>query len=583
MHRRELLMAVGASGLLAGFPFLANALPPDPIPDDKGITPEVLAFLRDRGQRRIYRGTQRFALGMPCGGIAAGQLYVLGDGTLGGWHVDGRLNATGCGGDNYKVRPQPRELVQGFTIRVTDPNQKQTGQRWTTARLADVESGGSFDNIEFIGEYPVAEIRYGKARIADFPIEVTLKAGSPFIPLNAKDSCLPCTVLRFTLKNTSDKPVLGQLVGFLENGIDKSEPGEVPSQRRNRSANLKGFSAVVMEALPEPATNDPRPDRLLFDFETPDYKGWEVRGKAFGDKPAAGKFPTQQPVSGFEGKGLVNSYADNDDLTGELLSEPFTIDRHFLTLLVGGGNHRGCTCVNLLVGDKPARTMTGRNEEKLELRAWDVRDLAGKEARIQIVDAQNGPWGHINVDSIKLADTAPPEARRPQPDSLTFGTLALTGPGMPICSVGDSSKIDTINITEASNADEAHSTGTDPLIGALAAPFSLEPGESKELPFVVAWHFPNLHTGNGVMYSNWFANATEVASYVFENLPRLTDRHRPLPQNLVRRHNPPLVAGPAPLHAHLQPCHRHRAVVEERPLLGLGRRRLLHRHLHARL
>ena len=90
MHRRELLKAVGASGLFAGFPFLADARPlQDPVPDDKGITPEVLAFLKDRGQRRIYRGPQRFALGMPCGGIGAGQLYVLGDGTLGGWSQGG--------------------------------------------------------------------------------------------------------------------------------------------------------------------------------------------------------------------------------------------------------------------------------------------------------------------------------------------------------------------------------------------------------------------------------------------------------------------------------------------------------------
>jgi non-lysosomal glucosylceramidase len=523
MDRRDLLKAMGASGLLAGFPMLgATQLPSRLIPDDKGITPEMLAALKARGQRHIYKGHRRFALGMPCGGIAAGQLYLLGDGALGGWHIDGRLNATGWGSENYKVRPQPRELMQGFTLRVSNPNQKPSEQRWIAARLADPENSGSFEDIEFIGEFPVAEIRYGKPSIADFPIDVTLKAGSPFIPLNAKDSCLPCTLLRFSLKNTSTKPVLGQLVGFLENGIDRPEPGEVPSQRRNRAANVKSFSSVVMDAQPEPDTKDPRPDRLLFDFEAPDYKGWEVRGTAFGDKPATGKFPTQQPVSGIEGKGLVNSYADNDDLVGELLSEPFTIDRHFLTLLVGGGNHRARACVNLLVDGKPVRTTTGRNYEKLEPRAWDVRDLAGKLARIQIVDAQKGPWGHINVDSIRLVDTAPPDSRRPQPDSLTFGTLALAGPGLPICTVGDPSKIDTFNIVEASKAQDAHADAAAPLIGALAAPFTLEPGESKEIAFVLAWHFPNLHTNQGVMYSNWFKDANEVAAYVFENLDRLT-------------------------------------------------------------
>src|SRR5437899_9406466 len=108
MDRRDLLKAIGASGLFAGFPMLGAApLPTRLIPDDKGVTPEQMTALKSRGTRRSYKGHQRFALGMPCGGIAAGQLYVLGDGTLGGWHIDGRLNATGWGSDNYQVRPKP--------------------------------------------------------------------------------------------------------------------------------------------------------------------------------------------------------------------------------------------------------------------------------------------------------------------------------------------------------------------------------------------------------------------------------------------------------------------------------------------
>src|SRR5215813_8869774 len=110
MERRDLLKAIGASGLFVGFPGLAGAglAPERPIPEDKGITAEMLAAMRARGERRVYRGANRFALGMPCGGIAAGQLYLLGDGTLGGWHVDGRHNNSGWGADNYKIRPQAR-------------------------------------------------------------------------------------------------------------------------------------------------------------------------------------------------------------------------------------------------------------------------------------------------------------------------------------------------------------------------------------------------------------------------------------------------------------------------------------------
>jgi uncharacterized protein (DUF608 family) len=518
MDRRELLKAIGASGLFVGFPGLAGAgrLPERRIPEDKGITPEMLAALRARGDRRVYRGAKRFALGMPCGGVAAGQLYLLGDGTLGGWHVDGRLNSTGWGSDNYKIRPQPRELVQGFTVFV-DGGNRADGRR-LEARLCDAERGGSFEGIEFVGEYPLAEVRYGGCRVAEFPLEVTLRAGSPFVPLNAKDSGLPCTILRFTVKNSTKDIVHGHLVGYLENGIDKGGPGEVPTQRRNRALGRKGLSTVVMDAMPIEDAPDARADRLLFDFEGPDYKGWEVKGEAFGNAPAKGTFPHQQPVSGFEGAGLVNSYADNDDLLGEMVSEPFTIDRNYLTLLVGGGRHPGRACVNLLVDGKAVRTATGRNEEKLELKAWDVREFAGKHGRVQIIDAQKGAWGHINADAIRLVDRLPAEAKRPRPDSLTYGTLALSAAGTPLVDV-DPDKLGTADLANSRNVEEASREGA--IVGGVAVPFHVGPGESRELTFLVTWCFPNLHTGQGVMYSNWFKDADEVAGYVSGNLERL--------------------------------------------------------------
>jgi len=518
MNRREFLAVGGAAGLAVGLGDWALAREvggPPLIPEDKGITPEMLAALRKRGERKVYRGLQRFGIGMPCGGIAAGQLYVLGDGTLGGWHVDGRLNNTGWGADNYRIRKQPRELVQGFTLLVDGIKPDGKG---TEVRLADRENGGNVDDIEFVGEYPVAEVRYKNAG----PIQVTLRAGAPFIPLNAKDSALPCTMLRFTLKNTSDQAQKGRLVGFLENGIDKGEPGEVPVLRRNRVVRHKGGSTVVMEMLPQPDMKDPRPQRVLFDFEGDKYEGWEVKGTAFGSAPSKGTFKKQQKVSGFEGKGLVNSYAEDDDLVGEMVSAEFAIDRKFMTLLVGGGSHAR-TCVNLFVDGKVVRSARGRDDEKLEPRAWDVSEFAGRKGKIQIVDAQKGPWGHINVDGVRLVDVLPEAVKRPGSTSETFGTIAISGPGTAICDLGDTAKIEHLDLKQAAKASQAESSGAGVLIGGVASEFALGPGQSRELLFVVSWWFPNLHTGNGQMYTNWFKDAADVSQYVYENQRRLIE------------------------------------------------------------
>ena len=50
------------------------------------------------------------------------------------------------------------------------------------------------------------------------------------------------------------------------------------------------------------------------------------------------------------------------------------------------------------------RTATGPNSETLDWAGWDVRDLAGRTARIQIVDNNTSGWGHIMADQFTFAD-----------------------------------------------------------------------------------------------------------------------------------------------------------------------------------
>jgi fructan beta-fructosidase len=150
-------------------------------------------------------------------------------------------------------------------------------------------------------------------------------------------------------------------------------------------------------------------DLLIADFEGKDYGGWKATGEAFGPGPARGTLPNQMEVSGFEGKGLVSSYFKGDGTTGTLTSPPFKIERKFLSFLIGGGMYPGKTCINLLVDGKTVRTATGPNDrpggtERLDWYDWDVADLLGRQATLQIVDQQTGSWGHINVDHILQGD-----------------------------------------------------------------------------------------------------------------------------------------------------------------------------------
>ena len=154
-------------------------------------------------------------------------------------------------------------------------------------------------------------------------------------------------------------------------------------------------------------------DIVIADFEGPGYGAWKAEGDAFGQSPAKGTLPNQQKVSGFQGAGLVNTYFNGDKTTGTLTSPAFRIERQFINFLIGGGAHEGQTCINLLVDGKPVRSATGNENEKLEWATWDVPDLAGKTATIQIIDKHTGGWGHINIDQIVQSDDAKGDIRRP--------------------------------------------------------------------------------------------------------------------------------------------------------------------------
>ena len=79
-----------------------------------------------------------------------------------------------------------------------------------------------FESVQFEGAFPFARLRFQDSRI---PLEVSLEAFNPFIPLNPEDSGLPAALFYFTLKNLSEKPVNAILFANLENKIGFPDVG----------------------------------------------------------------------------------------------------------------------------------------------------------------------------------------------------------------------------------------------------------------------------------------------------------------------------------------------------------------------
>lgn len=156
------------------------------------------------------------------------------------------------------------------------------------------------------------------------------------------------------------------------------------------------------DSVPKPTPELVPNGTLLADFEGKTYGNWKVTGNAFGSGPAHGRFSDQNPVGGYKGHGLVNSFYHGDQTTGTLISPEFPITKPFLDFLIGGGASRN-TRMDLRVEGRVVRTASGKDDEWLAWRSWDVEKFLGKKARLEIVDQASGGWGHINVDQIMLA------------------------------------------------------------------------------------------------------------------------------------------------------------------------------------
>ena len=165
--------------------------------------------------------------------------------------------------------------------------------------------------------------------------------------------------------------------------------------------------------------------QIFADFES-GLQGWTAIGNAFANAPTAGAHPEQSPVKGFEGKYLLNSFSDKDKATGRLTSSPFTITNTYINFMLAGGQFDGKLGMNLLVDGKVVRTATGKNSEKFQLHSWDVADLKGQQAVVQVIDEISENWGHIYLDQIVFSDN--PASSKVEPAVwLDYGTDNYAG------------------------------------------------------------------------------------------------------------------------------------------------------------
>ena len=496
-------------------------------PTVKNLDPACVKSLAERGQPTLYTAANSHDfdyLGMPVGGIGAGELYLSGDGRLWEWDIFGTRCApafpveqglayknphtAGAANDKFQT-----VLDQGFVIR-TDQGGKQD------TRTLD-KTG--FSTVTFSGQYPIGTVDYSDPAS---PVHVRLEAFSPFIPSDVDDSTYPATVLDYTVENTSAQPVTCTVGGWMENAAGIGVRKQSPVMLENAVVKTTGYTALNC-SLKEIPVEGP-PPTMFDDFESGKYDHWTAEGDAFGTNPVkSGEIQHNASVEGNQGRFYIDSFATKSDKPmGKLTSESFTISRPYIVFLVGGGKDPQTESVNLLVDGNVVKSASGQDDEVLRQVVWDVKDIQGKQAQVQIVDQSSGPWGHILADNFAFADNT--AALIPIKDQSDVGTmtLALLDPaseGVAQLSEGKS----CIDAPVSASALSQASGDQGKLVGGLRQTITLAPGAKKTMKFLVTWYFPNplklgLITPENRRYSTRFTSSQDVVDHLLPNLDHLT-------------------------------------------------------------
>ena len=289
------------------------------------------------------------------------------------------------------------------------------------------------------------------------PLVAKITGWSPFIPTDADNSSLPVGVLEYQFTNTSDKAIETVFSYNTKNFIDGQgtirgvKNGFVLESDQNNSGlaiYVDNAAAVVDHCWFRGAWFDPqtvvwdnirygriadkqpvkgvapgasvyvpltlqpgetKTVKVNFCWYLPDSNlsigGARKVGQAFTGMPCKGTASGQQPVSGFVGKQLLNSFdKGGDGLTGIIQSPEFNIGKRYLKFLVGGGSQADRTSVNLVVDGKIVETAVGNQTETLSETVWDLKPYQGKKAFVKVIDLDVYPWGHILADQFVLTD-----------------------------------------------------------------------------------------------------------------------------------------------------------------------------------
>jgi len=226
---------------------------------------------------RVYTGRQLAMLAFPLGGIGTGSISLGGRGQLRDWEIFNRPDK-GRSPDYafasiWAQAGTRKPAAHVLEARIMPPYEGPEG-----LGSNNVPGLSRLEGATFTGEFPVAQVEFHDSRL---PVNVTLDAFSPFIPLDAEESGLPVAVLRYVAHNPGRDVARVSIAWSIENPIgaryqDVARPkaGEQRVIEYREGEQIKGL-AMSNPGMPG---NDPQSGTIALCLVKPEGKLTYLRG-----------------------------------------------------------------------------------------------------------------------------------------------------------------------------------------------------------------------------------------------------------------------------------------------------------------
>ncbi len=273
------------------------------------------------GATRVYEGEHLAAIAFQVGGIGAGSIQFNGKAEPAVWQIARNFQEKRVADSFLAVRAQ---VAGGKPV----------------VRALQTEAVGPFtamSSLKFEGEYPFAKYRFEEPAL---PVQVELEIFNPLIPMDLKNSAIPCAVYTVTAKNMSEMPVRVDVLAAQKNALGYSE-GKNGAFGKNRNKVLKKGGGAMLHMTREGMDNA---DMVLMTL-TSGASGsaeWDSMESLYGDVTASGalKGPAKSSVSpaGQSVNGALS--APLELAAGETRSVTYVLAWYFEDVKHGSGKIR---------------------------------------------------------------------------------------------------------------------------------------------------------------------------------------------------------------------------------------------------